>query len=254
MRDSKWSSEEQDTYEIDLKKPLLSQVCKLGSRYDEWVHKPVAGKPTHFENPWLESFLRVPWWLIPAIWVPLTLAFAGSSLWLLRPNLTHWLSLVMAGLLSWQFIEYSIHRWLFHAKAESPGFIRFHFLHHGAHHKFPMDKGNLVMHPLPSLLIAAVLAAFILSLVQVPELQPGGAAAPSPPGRRKRGEGEGSGVLPRIPRRIPVRPPQRPSPRRPMFASISSRLPQDPSAPHLSFPCARRLQLPPHSRTYLTGA
>uniref|UniRef100_A0A061S878 Fatty acid 2-hydroxylase 1-like n=1 Tax=Tetraselmis sp. GSL018 TaxID=582737 RepID=A0A061S878_9CHLO len=166
MRDSKWSSEEQDTYEIDLKKPLLSQVCKLGSRYDEWVHKPVAGKPTHFENPWLESFLRVPWWLIPAIWVPLTLAFAGSSLWLLRPNLTHWLSLVMAGLLSWQFIEYSIHRWLFHAKAESPGFIRFHFLHHGAHHKFPMDKGNLVMHPLPSLLIAAVLAAFILSLVQ----------------------------------------------------------------------------------------
>lgn len=156
-------------------------MAKLGDKYDEWTHKPVLGKPIHFENELLESLVRVPWWLVPLIWVPLTLAFAATGLVYLgtdRP--VEWLTLIVAGLLSWSLLEYSIHRWIFHCKAESEWFIKIHFLHHGAHHKFPLDKGNLVMHPVPSLAIASLLAVVILNTMPVrvhpaacrPDLEP----------------------------------------------------------------------------------
>jgi dihydroceramide fatty acyl 2-hydroxylase len=146
-------------------------VVKLGDKYDEWTHKPVLGKPIHFDNELLESLVRVPWWLVPLIWVPLTVAFAVGGLHNLGYSKgVEWLSLIVTGLLSWSLLEYSIHRWIFHCKAESEWFIKIHFLHHGAHHKFPLDKGNLVMHPVPSLAIASILAVIILNTVSVSAL------------------------------------------------------------------------------------
>mmetsp|Transcript_29712 Transcript_29712/g.76791 ORF Transcript_29712/g.76791 Transcript_29712/m.76791 type:complete len:252 (+) Transcript_29712:262-1017(+) len=149
---------------VDMEKPMLKQVAKLGDKYDEWTHKPVLGKPIHFDNELLESLVRVPWWLVPLIWVPLTTGFAGAGLaYLGTHRVVEWLTLIVTGLLNWSLLEYSIHRFIFHCKAESEWFIKIHFLHHGAHHKFPLDKGNLVMHPVPSLAIASVLAVIILN-------------------------------------------------------------------------------------------
>ncbi|RZF42967.1 hypothetical protein LSTR_LSTR017098 [Laodelphax striatellus] len=62
-----------------------------------------------------------------------------------------------AGLLLWPLVEYSIHRWLFHAcpPPTSPLLITLHFGIHGLHHKSPFDTRRLLFPPAPALTLAA---------------------------------------------------------------------------------------------------
>eukprot|EP00043_Microstomoeca_roanoka_P020251 m.242406 g.242406 ORF g.242406 m.242406 type:complete len:342 (-) comp17135_c9_seq1:40-1065(-) len=62
----------------------------------------------------------------------------------------------VAGLLLWSFLEYCLHRFLFHVLLwkDSPAAIEFHFILHGQHHKFPMDRGRLVFPPAAGLMMA----------------------------------------------------------------------------------------------------
>ncbi len=59
--------------------------------------------------------------------------------------------------MAWQLLEYTVHRFVFHARLTSPLGITFHFLFHGCHHKYPMDRLRLVFPPVPaSALVGAV--------------------------------------------------------------------------------------------------
>jgi dihydroceramide fatty acyl 2-hydroxylase len=51
----------------------------------------------------------------------------------------------LAGVVSWTFAEYILHRYVFHWVSESPRGRRMHFLLHGVHHDYPNDKDRLVM-------------------------------------------------------------------------------------------------------------
>ena len=55
----------------------------------------------------------------------------------------------------WSLIEYLLHRFLFHSEDELPennGTFQYaHFLIHGVHHAFPMDRYRLVFPILPGL-------------------------------------------------------------------------------------------------------
>jgi len=53
-----------------------------------------------------------------------------------------------AGILLWSFVEYALHRFLFHWKPRTPGQKLFWFMLHGYHHEFPDDKMRLVAPPL----------------------------------------------------------------------------------------------------------
>lgn len=59
--------------------------------------------------------------------------------------------LFACGLLMWTFMEYMLHRFLFHAEDKwlPRGNLAMasHFLFHGIHHAFPMDKLRLVFPP-----------------------------------------------------------------------------------------------------------
>jgi 4-hydroxysphinganine ceramide fatty acyl 2-hydroxylase len=61
----------------------------------------------------------------------------------------------IAGALSWTFIEYLLHRFVFHMTVDtaSAWSISFHFFLHGQHHKFPLDPGRLVFPPVPAFCI-----------------------------------------------------------------------------------------------------
>ena len=130
-----------------------------------------------FENDWAEAATRTPWWLVPCVWLPLAaytlclsvhtgftpgmakslgLTFGyddegafgysfGNSVWLLSAMGT-W----CAGYWFWGVLEYTFHRFAFHAAPSSYWGITAHFLMHGCHHKAPLDGLRLVFPPTAS--------------------------------------------------------------------------------------------------------
>lgn len=142
---------------IDPSKPLLAQVGLLGSSYDAWVHHAAPGRPRLFGRDWMEILSLTPWYLIPIIWVPISIAcmlvssryFGHSTVGILRRSLF--------GLFLWYLTEYFLHRFLFHHVPNSRWGRTLHFLFHGIHHKYPNDPLRLVFPPLPCAGIIAVL-------------------------------------------------------------------------------------------------
>ncbi|PNS18265.1 Ceramide very long chain fatty acid hydroxylase SCS7 [Sphaceloma murrayae] len=139
---------------LDLNRPLLMQVWRGNfskSFYLEQVHRPRhyrGGASAPLFGNFLEPLSLTPWWVIPLVWLP-PVAYGTylSSLALSRSGLAaYWLS----GLCLWTFIEYGLHRCLFHIDQYLPDNrvgITLHFLLHGIHHYLPMDKYRLVMPP-----------------------------------------------------------------------------------------------------------
>ncbi|MFN2329422.1 MAG: sterol desaturase family protein [Chromatocurvus sp.] len=65
--------------------------------------------------------------------------------------------LAIAGIVTWTFTEYLLHRFLFHFPARSSLGKWLVFLFHGNHHDDPKDKTRLVMPPAGAIPIMAVL-------------------------------------------------------------------------------------------------
>jgi sterol desaturase/sphingolipid hydroxylase (fatty acid hydroxylase superfamily) len=155
---------------IDESQPLLRQVGSLGSDYMAWVHAPVPGRPRFFASAWAEAATKVRWWVVPLLWLPLvahSLWRAGTGPDALRPAALA--AFAAAGALTWQAIEYGLHRFLSHRPPARPRAIFLHFLLHGCHHKFPMDTDRLVFPPLPaSLIVALVFAGVRAALPRAP--------------------------------------------------------------------------------------
>ncbi|KAJ3213909.1 hypothetical protein HDU67_002315 [Dinochytrium kinnereticum] len=139
---------------IDVTKPMLSQVFYSGFSKDfymEQVHIPrtCKGSAPIFGSPTLEIFTKTPWWVIPLVYIPITLACENVAL---KNGLSPDAALCWFGfgLLVWTFIEYTLHRFLFHIDELLPDnsvCITLHFLLHGIHHFLPMDRMRLVMPP-----------------------------------------------------------------------------------------------------------
>eukprot|EP00040_Diaphanoeca_grandis_P025925 m.144348 g.144348 ORF g.144348 m.144348 type:complete len:278 (-) comp30367_c0_seq2:178-1011(-) len=169
---------------LNLEQPLFSEVWRVGENYEEWVHKPSMKKSFRmFHLDFVEMFSSTPWYVVPIFWTPVIMWFGMSSMGkfadpslihtdstfnsnsstspnLFRPILTNdplnmfqLLIHILMGLVEWTFMEYVLHRFLFHTpvNGNSPLLITAHFVLHGQHHKFPMDKGRLVFPVIPAI-------------------------------------------------------------------------------------------------------
>jgi 4-hydroxysphinganine ceramide fatty acyl 2-hydroxylase len=141
-------NETESKYDIDLKKGILWQVfTKLNLKdYIDFIHDPkhMINPPEAilFETPILEIFTKTPFWVILILWIPvifynlyLSLGFGFTI-----PTL---ILCYLFGIFIWTFIEYMLHRFFFHIDDGLPDnryVIMLHFLFHGIHHAFPMDK------------------------------------------------------------------------------------------------------------------
>jgi 4-hydroxysphinganine ceramide fatty acyl 2-hydroxylase len=72
--------------------------------------------------------------------------------------------LFLGGLVIWTFVEYTMHRWVFHYEPKSGWGKRLHFMLHGVHHDYPNDATRLVMPPAVSLPLAVVFYALFVLL------------------------------------------------------------------------------------------
>jgi len=110
-----------------------------------------------FKNPLVERLSRTH------ISVPLVIFFLYSSA-LLYWSITHTSLSVVAtvgmfllGMLAFTWVEYNLHRYLFHMKTFTEGRRKVQYMMHGVHHEFPKDKDRLAMPPLLSVTLSTIL-------------------------------------------------------------------------------------------------
>src|SRR5689334_13694351 len=115
------------------------------------------GSKQLFQNPILEKLSRTH------ISVPLSIFFIYSTS-LLYWSITHtslsaWTTVGMFffGMIFFTWIEYMVHRYLFHMRTFTEMRAKMQYIMHGVHHEFPKDKSRLAMPPLLSITISTVL-------------------------------------------------------------------------------------------------
>lgn len=97
-----------------------------------------------FESDFMEFFSKGHPAIPFAWWIPLGSLVLGSAL---ANGVTTWLTalvFVPIGVLTWQFLEYFFHRYVFHWTGVGPISRRIHDIIHGYHHKYPDDDHRLV--------------------------------------------------------------------------------------------------------------
>lgn len=77
----------------------------------------------------------------------------------------------VSGMLFWSFLEYVLHRFLFHSE-DQPYFLRhpkfyvLHFLIHGIHHAFPNDHYRIVFPPILGIMVyMAILPGCLINML-----------------------------------------------------------------------------------------
>jgi dihydroceramide fatty acyl 2-hydroxylase len=110
-----------------------------------------------FKSDFLEFFTHVHPITIIVIWVPFSMymLYWGYSLQPVGSSLAYMPAGFLIGLFIWTFVEYNIHRFLFHFCPRSAWQERIVFLFHGVHHAQPRLKTRLVMPPPVSIPMAA---------------------------------------------------------------------------------------------------
>jgi len=110
-----------------------------------------------FKNPILEKLSRTH------ISVPLIIFFSYSGA-LLCWSITHTTlsalltaGLFLVGLITFTWVEYLAHRYLFHMTTYTKAKEKLQYTIHGVHHEFPKDKSRLAMPPLLSITISTIL-------------------------------------------------------------------------------------------------
>ena len=115
------------------------------------------GTKALFQNPILEKLSRTH------ISVPLIIFFIYSSV-LLYWSVTHTsisiattVLIFFLGVIFFTWVEYNVHRYVFHMTAETESRAKAQYTMHGVHHEFPKDKTRLAMPPLLSITLATTL-------------------------------------------------------------------------------------------------
>lgn len=115
------------------------------------------GSKILFSNPMLEKLARTHFM------VPVSL-FVGTSGVLLWYNFNHSLNSVgmsilyfFLGFLTWTWLEYQLHKHVFHMLTHTKFRETIQYTFHGVHHEYPRDKTRLAMPPVMSSLLILVL-------------------------------------------------------------------------------------------------
>jgi sterol desaturase/sphingolipid hydroxylase (fatty acid hydroxylase superfamily) len=98
-----------------------------------------------FESDFFEFFSKVHPSMPFFFWIPIV---AFAQVWGLYRGVTTWalsLAFFPLGWVTWQLMEYFIHKKVFHWEGSGPFSRRFHAIVHGFHHKYPDDDSRLVM-------------------------------------------------------------------------------------------------------------
>ncbi len=110
-----------------------------------------------YKNRFVEFVSKSPFWVPHVMWIVLFLVFLYISIFHTSLTLLEIGLAGFGGFLTWTFMEYIVHRFLYHTEVDSDDFLQFQMSMHGNHHHYPKDPERLAMPPIPGLIIAALL-------------------------------------------------------------------------------------------------
>lgn len=123
-----------------------------------------TGTDRLFKSGLLERLTRTNF-LFPVIFY--YAASAGCLLYaVIQSENNSWYNLLLlpCGMLAFTLVEYLLHRFVFHFRAETPKEQKLKYTIHGVHHAFPKDKDRLVMPPIISVGVALLFWIFFYAL------------------------------------------------------------------------------------------
>ncbi|CDW91265.1 fatty acid-2 hydroxylase [Stylonychia lemnae] len=163
-----------NAWKPDYSRSLISQLWYDNITHEEYVNfveePKILINPRRsvkvFSNDFMEFFVKTPWYHLVIFYFPFIYTYIIES----RQDIIQdaiWFSF---GIFYWSFLEYLIHRFVFHAEKYwlpyNKAFKVVHFLGHGMHHAFPNEpKATLVPVLLGYILVKAMLDPFIRLLL-----------------------------------------------------------------------------------------
>lgn len=125
----------------------------------------VSTKPKYmFRHQVIDFFFVWRWYSAQLVFIPFALALALIAWAINREILTLSLTL-LAGIFFWTFLEYCLHRFIFHFMGESPWLRHFHYVVHGMHHAHPTDPSRVIFPPFLGILFGLVIFVLLLPLM-----------------------------------------------------------------------------------------
>ena len=118
------------------------------------------GQAQLFKNQYLEYLTKTHPLVIWGMYTPILIFLPYYSINNLNFTGLQVLLTFLSGIIFWSFMEYVLHRFLFHYHPESEKGKRINYVLHGNHHEYPRDKERLFMPAVPSLIIAAAFFVF----------------------------------------------------------------------------------------------
>ena len=115
------------------------------------------GSPKLFENPILEKLTHTHISFPLIIFGVIAVALIYYGIIEKGFEAPIMVGLFVAGLFFFTFVEYIMHRYLYHIPATSERKKKISYTMHGVHHDYPKDKSRLAMPPVLSLIVATVL-------------------------------------------------------------------------------------------------
>jgi 4-hydroxysphinganine ceramide fatty acyl 2-hydroxylase len=121
-----------------------------------------------FKNNFLESLSKVHFLVPVYIFMPVILFCVYKALFEAQIDLLKFFELFISGIFVWTFVEYIMHRFVFHyAPANKPWAQRIHFIFHGVHHDYPSDAKRLVLPPSVSIPLATIFYFLFSTILSV---------------------------------------------------------------------------------------
>ncbi len=124
-----------------------------------------------FKSDLIETLSKTHWSLPIWVFVPiiayLIYLAINSSI-----SVVAAITMVSLGLFVWTFVEYAMHRFVFHYHPNSKLGKKLHWMLHGVHHDYPQDEKRLVLPPGISLILATLFFLLFNSFIPTPELYP----------------------------------------------------------------------------------
>ena len=131
----------------------------------------LSASPPLFESRFLDFFSRVHPSIPAVVFVPVIVVCFAMGIQGGASVLVSF-GLVAAGLLTWTFAEYWLHRLVFHWEPDHPLGSRIHFIMHGVHHDHPNDRLRLVMPPALSIPLGALFFGLFYIVLGGPDYLP----------------------------------------------------------------------------------
>ena len=116
------------------------------------------GSKKLFNNKILETLTRTHIAIPISIFILYAVSLLAYSLIVIKTlSVGQTVLFFFVGIFVFTFVEYMMHRYLFHIRTGTPARDKFQYTLHGVHHEFPKDKERLAMPPVMSITISTIL-------------------------------------------------------------------------------------------------